>query len=125
MLKYQNTKTYIDSIKEFNDKVSKFKVGDHVKISKYKNIFAKRYIPNWSKEIFVIKKLEIQFIGHMLLMISMMKKLLEHFMKKNYKKNQQGFRTGKVIKIKGSKLYVKWKGYNNLFNSWIDKNDAQ
>ena len=34
----------------------KFKVGDHVKISKYKNIFAKRYTPNWSEEAFVIKK---------------------------------------------------------------------
>ena len=34
--------------------------------------------------------------------------------------NQQGFRIEKVIKRKGNKLYVKWKGYDNLFNSWID-----
>ena len=46
--------TYIDSIKEVNDKDSKFKVGDHVRISKYKNIFAKGYTPHWSVEIFVI-----------------------------------------------------------------------
>ena len=39
------------------------------------------------------------------------------------KTNQQGFRIGKVIKGKGNKLYVKWKGYYNSFNSWIDKND--
>ena len=38
--------TYIDSIKEVNDKDPKFKVGDHVRISKYKNIFAKGYTPN-------------------------------------------------------------------------------
>ena len=50
--------TYIDSIKEVNDKDSKFKVGDHVRISKYKNIFAKGYTPNWSEEIFVIKKVK-------------------------------------------------------------------
>ena len=44
----------IESIKEVNDKDSKFKVGDHVRISKYKNIFAKGYTPHWSVEIFVI-----------------------------------------------------------------------
>ena len=53
--------TYIDSMemcssKEVNDKDPKFKVGDHVSISKYKNIFAKGYAPNWSEEVFVIKK---------------------------------------------------------------------
>ena len=56
---------YIDFKKEVN-KDPKFKVGDHVRISKYKNIFAKWYTPNWSEEA-----LKIQFHGHMLLMISM------------------------------------------------------
>ena len=37
--------------------------------------------------------------------------------------NQQEFRIEKVIKIKGNKLYVRWKGYNSSFNSWIDKKD--
>ena len=69
-----------------NDKDSKFKVGDQVRISKYKNIFSKVYTPNWSEEVFVIKNSKIQFHGNMLLMISMLKKLLEHFMKKNYKR---------------------------------------
>ena len=49
--------TYIDFSKEVNDNDPKFKVGDHVRISKYKNIFAKRYTPNWSEEVFVIKKI--------------------------------------------------------------------
>ena len=66
--------TYIDSVelhssKEVNDKDPKFKVGDHVRISKYKNIFAKGYTPNWSEEAFVIKEVKIQFHGHMVLMI--------------------------------------------------------
>ena len=39
------------------------------------------------------------------------------------KENQKEFRTEKVIKRKGDKLYFKWKGYNKLFNSWIDKKD--
>ena len=47
--------TYINIGKEVNDRDSKLKVGDHVRISKYKNIFAKGYTPNWSEEIFVNK----------------------------------------------------------------------
>ena len=50
--------TYIDFKKEDSDKDPKFKVGDHVRISKYKNIFAKGYTPNWSEEVFVIKKVK-------------------------------------------------------------------
>ena len=57
--------TYIDFEKEVNDKNPKFKVGDHVRISKYKNIFAKGYMPNWSEEVFIISKMKIQFHVHM------------------------------------------------------------
>ena len=46
--------TYIDFEKEVNDKDPKFKVGDYVRISKYKNIFAKGYMPKWSEEVFVV-----------------------------------------------------------------------
>ena len=48
--------TYIDSSKEINDEDPKFEIGDIVRISKYKNIFAKGYVPNWSEEVFVIRK---------------------------------------------------------------------
>ena len=50
--------TYIDYIKEGNDKDPKFKVGDPVRISKYKKIFAKGYAPNQSEEVFVIKEVK-------------------------------------------------------------------
>ena len=83
--------TYIDFGKQVYDNDPIFKVGDHVRISKYKNIFAKGYTPNWSEEIFVITVpccsiFVIQFHGHMTLMIIMVTKLLEHFMKKNCKR---------------------------------------
>ena len=48
--------TYINSSKEINDKDPKYKIGDIVRISKYKNIFARGYTPNWTEEVFVIKK---------------------------------------------------------------------
>ena len=50
--------TYINIDKELNDNDPKFKVGDHVRISKYKNIVAKGYTPNWSEEIFVINEIK-------------------------------------------------------------------
>ena len=57
----------------------------------------------------------------MLLVILMVQKLLKHFTKKNCKKTNQKILEQK--KRKGEKLYFKWKSYNNLFNSWIDKKD--
>ena len=50
--------TYIDFKKEVNDKDPKIKIGDHVRISKYKNILTKGYMPNWSEESFVISKIK-------------------------------------------------------------------
>ena len=76
--------TYIDFEKEVNDKDPKFKVGDHVRISKYKNIFTKRYTPIWSEEVFVISKIK-DTVPWILLMILRVKKLVEHFMRKNCK----------------------------------------
>ena len=49
---------YINFEEEVADRDPKFKVGDHVRISKYKNIFAKGYTPNWSEEVFVIKNVK-------------------------------------------------------------------
>ena len=49
-----NKRVYID---EHNEIDSRFKVGDRVRISKFKNIFAKGYTPNWSKEIFIVDKI--------------------------------------------------------------------
>ena len=51
-------KAYIDFSKEVHEKDSKCEVGDHVTISKYKNIFAKGYTPNWPEEVFVIKEVK-------------------------------------------------------------------
>ena len=52
-------------------------------------------------------------------------KMVETFYKYGLQKtNQKEFRIEKVIKRKGEKLYVKWKGYDNSFNSWIDKKDS-
>ena len=53
-----NPSTYTDFGVENNEKNNKFKFDDHKRISKYKNIFTKSYFPNWSKEVFIIKKVK-------------------------------------------------------------------
>ena len=49
---------YTESSKEINNKNLKFKIGDTVRISRYKNSFTKVYTPNWSEEVFVSKKVK-------------------------------------------------------------------
>ena len=116
--------TYIDSKKEINDKDPKSKVGDHVRISKCKNIFAKGYTPNWSEEVFVISKIKNAVPWTYVINNLNGEEISERFYQKELQKsNQKEFRIEKVIKRKGDKLNVKWKGYDNSFNSWINKKD--
>ena len=114
--------TYINADKEIHNKDPKFKVGDHVRILKYKNIFAKGYMPNWSEEVFVIKKVKNTVPWTYVINNLNGEEITGTFYEKELQKtNQEEFRIEKVIRRKGDKLYVKWKGYDNSFNSWIDK----
>ena len=114
--------TYINADKEINNKDPKFKVGDHVRISKYKNIFTKGYMPNWSEEVFVIKKVKNTVPWTYVINDLNGEETTGTFYEKELQKtNQEEFRIEKVIRRKGDKLYVKWKGYDNSLNSWIDK----
>ena len=114
--------TYIDSSKEDNDK--EFKVGDHVRISKYKNIFGKEYTPNCSEEVFMIKEVKNTVPWTYVINDLNGEEIIGRFYEKELQKtNQQEFRIEKVIKKKGDKLYVKWKGYDSSFNNCIDKKD--
>ena len=116
--------TYIDFKKEFNDKDPKFKVSNHVRISRYKNIFAKGYTPNWSEEVSVVSKIKNTVLWtYVINDLNGEEKIGAFYEKELQKTNQEEFRIEKVIKRKGDKLYVKWKGYDNSFNSWIDKKD--
>ena len=116
--------TYIDFRKEVNDNDRKFKIGDHVRISKYKNIFAKGYTPNWSEEVFMIKKNKNTVPWTYVINDLNGEEIAGTFYEKKMQKIvQQEFRIEKLIKEKGDKIYVKWRGYDNSFNSWIDKQD--
>ena len=113
--------TYINIDKEVNDKMPKFKAGDHVKISKYKNVVAKGYTRNWSEEIFVMKEIKNTVPWTNVINDLNGEQIIGTFYEKELQKaNQKEFRIEKAIKKKGNKLYVKLKGY---YNCWIDKKD--
>ena len=93
--------TYIDFKKEVNDKDPKFKVGDHVRISKYKNNFAKGYTPNWSEQVFVIKNVKNTVSWTYVINALNGEEIIGSFYKKKFQKtNQKEFRIEKVIKKK-------------------------
>ncbi|KAL9963810.1 hypothetical protein ACROYT_G027355 [Oculina patagonica] len=107
----------------------KFKVGDKVRISKYKRIvFDKGYTPNWSEEMFVITKIQ-----HTNPITYKIKDLNDEEIKGSFyepellKAKQDVFRIDKVIRrdYKKKQALVKWKGYNDDFNSWIPMKDLQ
>ena len=116
--------SYTEYNEDFNKKDPNFKVGDHVRISKYKTIFAKGYTPNWSEEVFVVSKIKNTVPWTYIVCDLNGEKITGSFYEKELQKtSQENFRIKKVLKRKEDKLYVKWKGYDDSFNSWINKND--
>ena len=97
-------------IEESNEKDPKFKMGYHVRISKYKNIFAKGYTPNWSEEIFIVNKVKNTLPWTYETNDLNGEKILGSFYEKELQKtDQKEFRIEKIIKRKGNKLYINWK----------------
>ena len=81
-------------------------------------------ISNCSEEIFVIKKIKITVPWTYVINNLNVEEIIETFYEKELQNiYEQEFRIKKVTKKKGNKLYVKQKGYDNSFNSWIDKKD--
>ena len=118
-----------DSYAEYNEDSDvtkpKFKVGDHVRISKYKNIFAKGYTQNWSEEVFIVSKIKNTVRWTYVITDLNGEPITGSFYEKELQKtSQEKFRIEKVIKRKGDKLYVEWKGYDNSY-SWIDKKNLE
>ena len=116
--------SYAEYNENSNNKDPKFKVGDYVRISKCKNIFAEGYPPNWSEEVFVVIKIKNTVPWTCVINDLSGEKITGSFYEKELQKSsQKEFRIEKVLKRKGDKLYVKWKEYDNRFNSWIIKKD--
>ena len=116
--------SYVEYNEDSNKRNPECKVDDHVRISKYKNIFAKGYIPNWSEEVFIINEIKNTVPWTYIINDLNSEEVIGTFYEKELQKtNQKEFKIEKVLKRKGDKFYVKWKGYDNSFNSWINEKD--
>ena len=101
-----------------------FSVGDKVRITKKKNIFEKGYTPKWTEELFTIT--QVQYTDPPTYKISDYngEEIQGSFYEQELQKTtQEIFRIEKIIRKRGKKSLVKWLGYPESFNSWVD-NDA-
>ena len=114
--------SYAKYNEDFNKKYPNFKVGVHVRISKCKTIFAKGYTPNWLEEVIAVSKTKNTVLWTYVVSDLSGEEITASFYEKELQKtSREKIRIEKVLKRKGDKLYIKWKGYDKRFNSWIDK----
>jgi len=102
-----------------------FKIGDKVRISKYKHVFSKGYLPNWTNEVFTIHRIQPTNPETYLLKDSRGELLLGSFYGHEISKSNTGdvYLVEKVLRRKGDKVLVRWLGFNKQEDSWISKKD--
>lgn len=111
--------------KRWEAKRAAFKVGDPVRLSKYKTVFEKGYTPNWTSEIFTIDKIQYN--------TNPITYLLKDYQDNEVKgsvyaeelqlvKNKDIYLIEKVLRTNKNQVYVKWLGFGDEHNSWIPKN---
>jgi len=107
-------------------KVPKLKIGDKVRVSKIKGTFEKGYLPNWSEEIFFIRKI-IRRNPTLFELEDYAGEAIEGYWYETelQKVDVEKFWIEKVIKRKAGKVLVKWLGYSDKFNSWIPAKDIE
>lgn len=116
---YSHTKT-------IDPKRSKLKVGDYVRVSKYREAFVKGYTPNWSNELFKITK--VQWTNPATYVLEDQNKqeikggFYQHELQKT--KHPDVYLVEKVLRTKGDQVLVKWLGFDNTHNSWISKTNV-
>ena len=110
---------------EKTKKPGKFKIGDRVRISLEKNIFEKGYDTNWTEEIFVIYDIKYSNVPYYYLKDLNNEKLQGTFYEQELQKTKQDdlYTIEKILKTNKDKVYVKFKGYSNDFNQWVNKSD--
>jgi len=106
---------------------NKFNIGDNVRISTYKGVFTKGYLPSWSTEIFKIVKINETLPTTYQLQDYTGKPIAgcfysEEILKTNYPND---YLVEKIIRKKGKQIFVKWLGFDNTHNSWINTSDIR
>lgn len=104
----------------------KFRIGEHVRISKIRGVFDKKYQSNWSTEIFVIKKVQLTNPTTYLLQDVNSHDIKGGFYEQQLEKVKypDAYLVEKVLKRKRGKIFVKWLGFPSQFNSWVPKDNV-
>ncbi|XP_070170919.1 uncharacterized protein [Polyergus mexicanus] len=105
---------------------TRFKVSDYVRINKLKHMFEKGYTPNWSTEIFVIDKVFKNIPPYYHIKDMKGEEIKGTFYEQELQKTKiptNIYLIEKILKKKGNKVYVKWLGFDNTHNQWINKKD--
>lgn len=112
--------------KTFDFKHTKFKENDFIRISKRREAFDKGYTPNWSTEIFQIRKVQLTNPTTYLLKDNKNENIEGAFYEEELQKvkNPDVYLVEKILRRKGNKVFVKWLGFDKSHNSWISKNDV-
>jgi len=105
----------------------KFSVSDKVRISMYKGVFTKGYLPNWSTEIFTIIKVNKSTPTTFILENYMGSPITGDFYAEEIRKTLyiDDYLVEKVIRTKGRRVFVRWLGFTDEHNSWINKADLK
>lgn len=119
-------KTVYNYIKIADPNTKKYKVGDHVRISKHRHAFTKNYTPNWTNEVFTIHSVRNTYPTTYLLKDASGETLLGGFYREELQqvKHPDVYLVEKVLRRKGNQVFVKWLGFGPSHNSWISKTNV-
>jgi hypothetical protein len=103
----------------------KFDVGDKVRVSKYKGVFSKKYLPNWTNEVFTVYRVQPTYPETYILKDDKGELLQGGFYGHEILKSNSGnvYLVEKILKQKKDKALVRWLGYDQSADSWIFKRD--
>ena len=126
--KENENKVWINLYPEFGGKTvtPKFSIGDNVRITKKKKTFDKGYTQRWTEEVFTISKIQLTIPMTYKITDYNREEIQGSFYEPELQKMKQDiFRIEKIIKQQGNKRLVKWLGYHDSFNSWVDNKEIK
>lgn len=107
-------------------RMAKYRVGDYVRLSKYRLVFDKSYTPNWSTEVFTVRKVQYNTDPITYLLKSYQNEEIQgavYAEELQRVKNPNVYLVEKILRRKNGYVYVKWLGFGNEHNSWIKESN--
>lgn len=107
-------------------RMAKFMVGDYVRLSKYRVMFDKSYTPNWTTEVFRVRKVQYNTDPITYLLKSYQDEEIQgsvYAEELQHVRNPDEYLVEKILRRKKGYVYVKWLGFDNQHNSWIPEKD--